>query len=738
MSTDFHISVDISKEFAFNENGLSEAQNNIWVKNSWPIVYFLQNSETKNGYVGESTNGYDRICNHLKDTKKRQLQKVTIIGSDKFNKSAVLDIESQLIQHFSSEGTWKLLNANNGRTFHEYYQRNEYAGFFRQIWKTLVEKKIVTKSLEEIQSSNFFKYSPYKSLNRDQYQSVQDIIEVLNGEKSNHVFVSGSAGTGKTILATYLIKLLQTDPSDLKEDDLTEEGLRELQLVKEFRSKNQHPSIALVIAMTSLRVTLQKVFDAIPGLSANMVISPSETFKKKYDILIIDEAHRLRQRKNISWMKVFSENNAKINLGNEGTELDWILENSKKQIFFYDSAQSIKPSDIPAQKFQELIQKPETVKLSLKSQMRVQAGSDYIQFIDDLLNCTLDDTGKAYRPEAYDLRFFESFKDMHRALAKREKEHTLCRLVAGYSWPWVTKKDNTAYDIEIENIRLCWNKTDKDWINTPTSFSEVGCIHTTQGYDLNYVGVIFGKEITYNPETNTIEIDPKNYFDRNGKAGIKDKKELKDFIINIYKTILYRGIKGAYIYASDENLREYFKKHVAFQRPQPNLKIVEKSGLKIYPERVENSVPFFNLKAAAGAFSDFQDIAESEWIDLTWLGGKYSPDTHFVCQVVGNSMNRVIDDGSYCLFRKDPGGSRKGKIVLVGHRDIQDVDTGGSFTVKYYDSKKVEDEEDDEGWEHESIVLKPSSYDASYEDIVLTEDQAVDFKVYGVFVKVIG
>lgn len=736
MSNDFHISVDISKEFAFNEAGLSEAQNNIWVKNSWPIVYFLQNTESRKGYVGESTNGYDRISNHLKDTKKKHLKKVTIIGSDKFNKSAVLDIESQLIQHFSSEGTWKLLNANNGRTFHEYYQRKEYSGLFKQIWETLVEKKIVTKTLEEIQNSNFFKYSPYKSLNRDQYQSVQDIIEVLNGENTNHVFVSGSAGTGKTILATYLIKLLLTDPIELKDDDLTEEGVRELELVKEFRSNNPHPSIGLVIAMTSLRVTLKKVFEAIPGLSPNMVISPSETFKKDYDILIIDEAHRLRQRKNISWMKAFSENNAKLGLGDEGTELDWILKKSKKQIFFYDSAQSIKPSDIPAQRFQELIKQPEVVKLSLKSQMRVQAGSDYIQFIDDLLGCKLENTKETYRPDSYDLRFYESFKDMYRELGKREKEYTLCRLVAGYSWPWLSKKDKTAFDIEIEGVNLFWNRTDKDWISSHTSFTEVGCIHTTQGYDLNYVGVIFGKEITYNSDTSTIEIDPKNYHDRNGKAGIKNKEELRDYIINIYKTILYRGIRGAYIYAWDENLREYFKKHIAFQKPKPNLELIKNTGLKIYPERVENSVPFFNLKAAAGTFSDFQDIAESEWIDLSWLGGNYSPETHFVCQVVGESMNRVIQNGAYCLFRKDLGGTRKGKIVLVGHRDIQDVDTGGSFTVKYYESEKVE--VDYEGWEHERIILKASSYDSSYEDIVLSGDQVGDFQVYGVFVKVVG
>jgi uncharacterized protein len=108
-----------------------------------------------------------------------------------------------------------------------------------------------------------------------------------------------------------------------------------------------------------------------------------------------------------------------------------------------------------------------------------------------------------------------------------------------------------------------WNQTDKDWVNSPNAFREVGCIHTTQGYDLNYTGVIFGKEIYYDRNTNSIEIDPKQYFDINGKKGIANPQELKAYIINIYKTILFRGIRGTFIYVHDQNLKEYFKRHIS-------------------------------------------------------------------------------------------------------------------------------------------------------------------------------
>src|SRR5574344_577785 len=101
----------------------------------------------------------------------------------------------------------------------------------------------------------------------------------------------------------------------------------------------------------------------------------------------------------------------------------------------------------------------------------------------------------------------------------------------------------------------------QDWINSTNKMTEMGCIHTTQGYDLNYSGIIFGTDITYNEQTQKIEIIKENYFDRNGKVGISDE-QLHDYIINIYKTIMYRKIKGTYVYCCDEKLRNYFKNFI--------------------------------------------------------------------------------------------------------------------------------------------------------------------------------
>ena len=730
MSLPFDLSIEISEPYDFNKGSFSKIAQNTWVKNQWPLVYFIQNEIQRLAYVGESTNAGSRIKNHLANPKKSStLNQISIIGSDKFNKSATLDIESNLIQYITAEGTYKLLNGNYGLVNHNYYQQDLYKDLFKEIWSKLIEKKVVSKSLAEIENSELFKYSPYKALNEDQYNSVLEIMDGLCYKNSNKIFVKGSAGTGKTILATYLIKLLKSDVNSSSFDDFNDDELREVNYIRAFQAKYPNAKIGLVIAMTSLRESLQAVFKKVPGLKSSMVINPSDTFKlkEKYDLLIVDEAHRLRQYKNISWMGAFKKNNQKLGLDDTGTELDWILANSKNQIFFYDVAQSVKPSDIDEVKFTNLLNQPDTLEIELKSQMRVQGGNNYIKFVDDLLHVKRNEK-TPYNNKEYKLLIFESLKDLYSELEEKENEHGLSRLIAGYSWPWASKEDKTAIDIEIEGLKFQWNQTDKDWINSPTAFAEIGCIHTTQGYDLNYTGVIFGKEITYNPVTNNIEIDPKNYFDQNGKKGIANPDDLKAYIINIYKTIMYRGIKGTFIYACDENLREYLKQHIpAYQKDLP-FRVLSFDQVKPYV----NAVPLVDICAAAGNFSELQVQEDLTWIELPF-NTTVKPG-YFVCKVVGESMNKKIPNGSYCLFKQDEGGSRNGKIVLVESTSIKDAEFGSGYTVKEYHSQKAMSNEE---WSHQSITLKPLSYNEEYQPIELIEDEQLSLRVVGIFERVL-
>jgi DUF2075 family protein len=195
--------------------------------------------------------------------------------------------------------------------------------------------------------------------------------------------------------------------------------------------------------------------------------------------------------------------------------------------------------------------------------MRVEGGHDYVEFIGSALK------GDAVAPASfgnYDLRFFDDIGDMRDAIVAKDAEHGLCRLIAGFAWPWVSKNNPEAHDIEIGGIGFWWNRTATDWINSETSLDEVGSIHTVQGYDLNYAGVIIGSDLGYDPVSRTMVFHRENYHDKKGKEnnprlGITyTDEDLLEYVVNIYRVLLTRGIKGTYIYVVDPGLRDYLKR----------------------------------------------------------------------------------------------------------------------------------------------------------------------------------
>jgi len=203
---------------------------------------------------------------------------------------------------------------------------------------------------------------------------------------------------------------------------------------------------------------------------------------------------------------------------------------------------------------------------------------------------------------------------------------------------------------------------------------------------------------------------------------------LKEYIINIYKTMMLRGIRGTYVYACDKHLREYFGNHIGkFQKEE----LVEISSFNEVDPYV-NAVPFFDIRVAAGAFSEAHLPQELKWVKLP---EPYKPsEDYFVCKVTGACMNKVIPNGSLCLFRKDSGGSRDGKIVLVEHFSIQESEYGSGYAIKTYESYK---EINSNGWVHKKIVLRPNSWNPDYKPIELYEDELSALKVIGVFVAVL-
>jgi DUF2075 family protein/DNA replication protein DnaC len=555
----------IDKNFIFEANTSAEMIKKEYPTYfDFPVVYVIYSDDDKKAYIGESTNILSRIKQHLANPQKKKLNNIKVIFSHYFNKSSVLDIESNLIKYMGADGTYQLLNGNEGVSEHHYYQRQEYNETFKQIWNGFKLDKLVKTDLLDIENSDLFKFSPYKKLSENQYETIREYLEsVVKGERKS-VFFEGSAGTGKTILAIYLIKLLL---NDIKEDDLkeTSDNYSLLDLANQAKQKLfkdvESPRIALVVPVKSLRKTLKGVFSSIYGLSSKMVVGANEVPKaqKKYDLLIVDESHRLKRRKNLVGYGAFDNTNEVLGLDKyKGDELDWVTMSSNNVVFFYDDKQSIKPSDVTKDKFDELKRTSKVFKLY--SQMRVKGGSDYIEFVDQLLTNATE--LKPWFSDEYELKLFSNINDFVKTIKQKEDELKLCRTISGYSWPWVSQKDSSKPDLVVDGVDFYWNRTDEDWINSTNDVCEMGCIHTTQGYDLNYAGVIFGSDITFNPETQRIEIIKSNYHDKKGKAGVKSKDDLHGYIINIYKTIMYRGIKGTYVYCYNKELENYFKKYI--------------------------------------------------------------------------------------------------------------------------------------------------------------------------------
>lgn len=717
--------------FDFDKNVFSQIDHIHQVKDLWPVVYILSDGKVKLAYVGETTDANARLSSHLSNSEKKKLNNVYLIRSEKFNKSATLDIESNLIRYLSGDGEYQLLNANLGIANHNYYQKPDlYWDIFKGIWNKLRSEGVAKHSIEYINNSDLFKYSPYKSLSPDQKQNLLEMLRSVSTGEHKQLLVQGGAGTGKTVLAIYLFKLLLSEPGDFNYQEFGEEEQEFIKLVSETRSRYPELNLALVVPMASFRKTLQRVFKNIKGLKPKMVIGPAEVVEKKYDIIMVDESHRLRRRVNLgAYYGAFDKAAERLGFDKTCNELDWILKQSNQSILFYDSDQSIKPSDVKTEDFKNLLSKRTTRVIQLKSQFRVKGGNDYVKFVDDLLNTRITNNIQFVNPQ-YECLLFDSLTEMIDEIGKREKEHQLSRLIAGYSWEWISKDNKSLFDIEIGDVKLQWNSVNIDWVNSTGAQNEVGCIHTTQGYDLNYAGIIFGNEISFNKTSGKIEVRKENYFDKNGKQSIKDQTELHQFILNIYKTIMLRSIRGTYIYVCNPELREYFKKHItSFISSGQKLSV-----LKYQSEKFENSIPLFSLKVAAGEFGVTQNPEELNWVPLP-NDIKYSDDL-FTCRVVGESMNKIIPNNSICLFRKYSGGSRSGLIILAECTDLQDPDSGSSYTVKQYESLKKENESDE--WSHQRIILNPVSSKSEYEPIILDDDEIKRFRTIGIFERVLG
>jgi len=359
-----------------------------------------------------------------------------------------------------------------------------------------------------------------------------------SNEKSKNVFiVQGGPGTGKSVVAINLLV------------EITKQGM-----ITQYISKNAAPR---AVYASKLAGTLKKT-------EINSLFSGSGSFvdaqKNIFDALIVDEAHRLNEKSGM--FKNKGENQIKE-----------ILEASKFSIFFIDEDQKVTFSDIGekeeikkwARKLDVNIYEDE-----LSSQFRCNGSDGYLAWLDHVLqiretaNITLEGID-------FDFQIIDSPDKLRDLIFEKNKINNKARLVAGYCWDWISRRDYKKYDIEFPeyNFQMKWNLGSDGnlWIIAPNSVNEIGCIHTCQGLELDYVGVIVGDDLT--ARDGKILVDPsaraKTDSSLNGykKLFKEDEKKAKEkaraIIKNTYRTLMTRGMKGCYVYFVDKEVEMFFK-----------------------------------------------------------------------------------------------------------------------------------------------------------------------------------
>lgn len=364
-------------------------------------------------------------------------------------------------------------------------------------------------------------------------------LQSQNDFKKRTIVVQGGPGTGKTVIAVNLL-------ADLTQRD---------QMVQ-YVSKNSAPR----------QVYLKKLKGQMKKSSVDNMFKGSGTYTESGNnvahTLLVDEAHRLNEKSGMFH-----------NLGEN--QIKEIIHAAFCSVFFIDESQRVTMDDIGSVAEIERWAKEEDSEiyyLELQSQFRCNGSDGYLAWLDNVLD--IRETAN-YDLEGidYDIRICDSPNEMRNLVIERNKISNRARILAGYCWEWFKKEQNNTnyHDIKIGDFEMSWNLGNGEpFAISDTSINEVGCIHTSQGLEFDYVGVILGDDIRY--ENGHVVTD----FTRRAKTdqSLKGIKKLynespeeainkaDEIIKNTYRTLMTRGMKGCYIYCTDPGMSIYLKKRL--------------------------------------------------------------------------------------------------------------------------------------------------------------------------------
>lgn len=355
------------------------------------------------------------------------------------------------------------------------------------------------------------------------------------GEKSV-VIIKGGPGTGKSVISVNLIGALLKD------------GLNAI-----FVAPNSSFRDAL-LARLVLHHSAQRVRNVFKG-SAKFYDAATDEF----DALVVDEAHRLKKKGAFMYKGL--------------NQVSDVINAARTSIFFIDDAQVVRPEDIGT--VEELKRVAETFnakiyEMELTAQFRCAGAEGYINWLSDTLHLAETGNYDGWDKETFDFRIYSDPNEMRAAVNERAKEGS-ARILAGYAWNWTSaskgNQDANVEDIVIPefDFSMPWNsrKVGTTWAIDDKGIGQIGCIHTSQGLEFDYVGVIVGNDLAYSSEKEKFYTDYDEYKDKIGKKGLKSNpEELNKLVRNIYKVLMTRGMKGCYVYFVNKETEAHFRSRV--------------------------------------------------------------------------------------------------------------------------------------------------------------------------------
>lgn len=365
------------------------------------------------------------------------------------------------------------------------------------------------------------------------------------------IIIQGGPGTGKSVLAVNLLKeflLKNNNACYCTKNSAPREAYQKLLAKSNYK------------AMVNIKQLFRSPF-GLCNLTSNF-----------YDCLIVDETHRLVKKMYGDWK---GENQVKE-----------CINASLFTVFLLDEDQQITKKDIGSveeikkwatELGSEVIMNEDTV---LQSQFRCNGSDQYIQLINNILQIgkPMDIDLKELN---FDIRVFDDPNELRDTLRELNKINNKARMVAGYCYDWNVKHNRGEYDIYLENgFKAKWNlENDKIWAINPNSFEEVGCIHTAQGLEFDYIGVLIGNDLRFDKTGGKIITDRTKISKDDKSSGIRSAKDdvAERLIKNTYKTLLTRGQKGCFIYCEDKALVDYIRSFlVSYVVTEPLSKVAER------------------------------------------------------------------------------------------------------------------------------------------------------------------